>query len=147
MKITTNKRAYYEYSIIEEFSAGIKLVGNEVKSIRANNVVISDSFIYLKNGEVFVKNMKVSKYINSHMMDKHEENRDKKLLLNRREINKIEKLTQGVGITIIPLEILLLNNRIKVKIGVCKGKKTWNKKEDIKKRDIDRDSKRELSER
>lgn len=147
MKITTNRKAYFNYSIIESFDVGIKLVGNEVKSIRLNNVVIVDSFVYLKNGEVFIKNMKVSKYKNSHMMDKHDENRDKKLLLHRREINKIEKLIQGVGVTIIPLEIFLSNNKIKVTIGVCKGKKLWNKKEDIKKRDIERDSKRELSER
>jgi SsrA-binding protein len=81
------------------------------------------------------------------MLDKHDENREKKLLLNRREINKIEKLIQAVGTTIIPLEVFISKNLIKVKIGVCKGKKLWNKKEDIKSRDIDRDSKRELSDR
>ena len=91
--------------------------------------------------------MKVAKYKQSHMLDKHDDNREKKLLLNRKEINKIEKLIQGVGTTIIPLEIFVSNNLIKVKIGVCKGKKLWNKKEDIKNRDIDRDAKRELSDR
>jgi SsrA-binding protein len=91
--------------------------------------------------------MKVAKYKQSHMLDKHDENREKKLLLNRREINKIEKLIQAVGTTIIPLEVFISKNLIKVKIGVCKGKKLWNKKEDIKSRDIDRDSKRELSDR
>jgi SsrA-binding protein len=110
-------------------------------------VTISDSFVYIKNGELFIKNMKVAKYKQSHMLDKHDDNREKKLLLNRKEINKIEKLIQGVGTTIIPLEIFVSNNLIKVKIGVCKGKKLWNKKEDIKNRDIDRDAKRELSDR
>ena len=81
------------------------------------------------------------------MLDKHDDNREKKLLLNRREINKIEKLIQSPGTTIIPLEIFISKNLIKVKIGVCKGKKLWNKKEDIKSRDIDRDSKRELNDR
>jgi SsrA-binding protein len=81
------------------------------------------------------------------MLDKHDENREKKLLLNRKEINKIEKLIQGVGTTIIPLEVFISRNLIKIKIGVCKGKKLWNKKEDIKNRDIDRDAKRELSDR
>jgi len=147
MKITTNKKAYFEYSVFESFDAGIILLGNEVKSIRSNNVTISDSFVYIKNGELFIKNMKVAKYKQAHMLDKHDESREKKLLLNRREINKIEKLIQGVGTTIIPLEIFISKNRIKVKIGVCKGKKLWNKKEDIKNRDIDRDSKRELSNR
>ena len=147
MKITTNKKAYFEYSVLESFDAGIKLIGNEVKSIRRSDVTIADSFVYIKNGELFIKNMKVSKYKQAHMLDKHDENREKKLLLNRREINKIEKLIQGVGTTIIPLEIFVSNNLIKVKIGVCKGKKLWNKKEDIKNRDIDRDAKRELSDR
>ena len=147
MKITTNKKAYFEYSVLESFDAGIKLIGNEVKSIRRSDVTIADSFVYIKNGELFIKNMKVAKYKQAHMLDKHDENREKKLLLNRREINKIEKLIQGVGTTIIPLEIFVCNNLIKVKIGVCKGKKLWNKKEDIKNRDIDRDAKRELSDR
>lgn len=147
MKITTNKKAYFEYSVLESFDAGIKLIGNEVKSIRRSDVTIADSFVYIKNGELFIKNMKVAKYKQAHMLDKHDENREKKLLLNRREINKIEKLIQGVGTTIIPLEIFVSNNLIKVKIGVCKGKKLWNKKEDIKNRDIDRDSKREISAR
>ena len=124
MKITTNKKAYFEYSVLESFDAGIILIGNEVKSIRRNDVTIADSFVY-----------------------KHDESREKKLLLNRKEINKIEKLIQGVGTTIIPLEIFVSKNLIKVKIGVCKGKKLWNKKEDIKNRDIDRDAKRELSDR
>ncbi len=147
MKITTNKKAYFEYSVLESFDAGIKLIGNEVKSIRRSDVTIADSFVYIKNGELFIKNMKVAKYKQAHMLDKHDENREKKLLLNRREINKIEKLIQGVGTTIIPLEIFVYNNLIKLKIGVCKGKKLWNKKEDIKNRDIDRDAKRELSDR
>ena len=147
MKITTNRKAYFEYSVLESFDAGIILIGNEVKSIRRNDVTIADSFVYIKNGELFIKNMKVAKYKQSHMLDKHDENREKKLLLNRKEINKIEKLIQGVGTTIIPLEVFVSKNLIKVKIGVCKGKKLWNKKEDIKSRDIDRDSKRELSDR
>jgi SsrA-binding protein len=147
MKITSNRKAYFEYSVLESFDAGIKLIGNEVKSIRRSDVTIADSFVYIKNGELFIKNMKVAKYKQSHMLDKHDENREKKLLLNRREINKIEKLIQGVGTTIIPLEVFISKNLIKVKIGVCKGKKLWNKKEDIKSRDIDRDSKRELSDR
>jgi SsrA-binding protein len=147
MKITSNRKAYFEYSVLESFDAGIKLIGNEVKSIRRSDVTIADSFVYIKNGELFIKNMKVAKYKQSHMLDKHDDNREKKLLLNRKEINKIEKLIQTVGTTIIPLEVFVSNNLIKVKIGVCKGKKLWNKKEDIKNRDIDRDAKRELSDR
>ena len=112
MKITSNRKAYFEYSVLESFDAGIKLIGNEVKSIRRSDVTIADSFVYIKNGELFIKNMKVAKYKQSHMLDKHDENREKKLLLNRREINKIEKLIQGVGTTIIPLEVFISKNLI-----------------------------------
>ena len=109
MKIT-NRKAYFEYSVIEEFSCGIKLLGNEVKSIRNGDITLNDSFVFLKNGEVFAKNMKVSKYKQAHMLDKHDENREKKLLLKRREIDKIEKLIQVVGTTIIPLEVFIFKD-------------------------------------
>lgn len=143
--ITKNKRAYFEFTVIEEFDCGIILTGNEVKSIRMGNVTIGDSFAYMKAGEVWVKNMKVAPYKQAHKLDKHDENRDKKLLLNRKELNKIDKLLQDKGTTIVPLSIFINKNRLKVKIGVCKGKKLWNKKEDIKSRDLDRDAKRELN--
>ena len=145
MKLASNRKAHFEYTILEEFDCGIKLIGNEVKSMRNCDVTISDSFIYIKDGEVFAKNIKVARYKQAHALDKHDEIREKKLLLKRKEINKIEKLLQNVGTTIIPLSIYTAGNLIKVKIGVCKGKKLWNKKEDIKSRDIDRDNKREIS--
>lgn len=146
MKIV-NRKAYHEYTILESFDSGIVLLGNEVKSIRMGNVVISDSFAYINNGEIFIKNIKVSKYRQSNQFEKFDPNRDKKLLLNRREINKIEKLTQDKGTTIVALEVFLSNNKIKIKIAVVKGKKLWNKKEDIKKRDIAMDTKREIDSR
>lgn len=140
-----NKKAYYEFSIIEEYEAGLVLTGSEVKSIRNGDVTIGDSYAYFRNGEIFIKNMKVSPYKQAHRAETHDENREKKILLNKREIAKIDKLMQEKGTTIILLGLFLKNNRIKAKIGVGKGKKLWNKKEDIKKRDIDRDTKRELS--
>ena len=143
--ITKNKRAYFEFTVIEEFDCGIILTGNEVKSIRMGNVTIGDSFAYMKAGEVWIKNMKVAPYKQAHKLDKHDENRDKKLLLNRKELNKIDKLLQDKGTTIVPLSIFIQNNKIKVNIGICKGKKLWNKKEDIKNRDLDRDAKREIN--
>ena len=143
MKLATNRKAYFEFFVIEEFDAGVVLIGNEVKSIRKGDVTISaDSFIYLKDGEVWTKNVRVAKYKESHAADKHDENRDKKLLLSRREINKIEKLIQDKGNTIVPLSIFTLHNRIKMKIGVVKGKKLYDKRETIKKRDIERDLRR-----
>ena len=143
--ITKNRKAYYEFSILEEFDAGIVLLGNEVKSIRRGDVTIGDSFAYMKNGEIWIKNVKVAPYKQAHKLDKHDENREKKLLLNKKELVKIDRMLGDKGTTIVPLAIFVNNNRIKVKIGVCKGKKLWNKKEDIKSRDIDRDAKRELN--
>lgn len=140
MKLVTNRKAYFEFFVIEEFDAGVVLIGNEVKSIRKGDVTISaDSFIYLKDGEVWTKNVRVAKYKESHAADKHDENRDKKLLLNRKEINKIERLLQDNGTTIVPLSIFTLHNKVKVKIGVVKGKKLYDKRKDIKEKDIKRD--------
>ena len=143
--ITKNRKAYFEYTIIEEYDCGIILTGSEVKSIRGGGITIVDAFAYFKSGEIWVKNLKVAPYKQSHKLDKHDENREKKLLLNKKEINKIDRLLADKGTTLIPLGLFVQNNRIKVKIGVCKGKKLWNKKADIKSRDIDRDTKREMN--
>ena len=142
MNITTNRKAHYEFSILHEFEAGVVLIGNEVKSIRKGDVTIGDSFIYIKSGEVWAKNVKVAKYKQSYSGDVHDDNRDKKLLLNRIEINKIEKLLQDKGVTIVPLSIFTLHNKIKMKIAVVKGKKMYDKRESIKKRDVERDLRR-----
>jgi SsrA-binding protein len=143
MKITTNRKAYYEYSVLEDFDAGLMLLGSEVKSVREGSVSIVNCFAYINNGEVWLKNMKVARYKQTHVAEKHDENRDKKLLLNRKEINRIEKLLQDKGTTMVPLEIFTANNRVKVKIGIVKGKKLWNKKDNIKERDIKREISRE----
>lgn len=142
MKLATNRKAYFEFTVLEEFEAGMILLGNEVKSIRNGDVTISDSFIYLKSGEVWAKNIKVAKYKQAHVADKHDENRDKKLLLHRKEINKIERLLEDNGTTIVPLSIFTLHNRLKIKIGVVKGKKLHDKRESIKKRDVERELRR-----
>lgn len=144
MKISTNRKAYFEYHVIEDFNAGIILLGSEVKSVRNGDVNITDCFAYIKDGEIWIKNMKVARYKQTHMAEKHDENRDKKLLLNRREIDRIEKLIQDKGTTMVPLEIFTSKNRIKVKLGVVKGKKLYDKREAIKKRDMDREIRRNV---
>ena len=143
--ITKNRKAYFEFTIIEEYDCGIILTGSEVKSIRGGGLTIVDAFAYFKSGEIWIKNLKVAPYKQAHKLDKHDENREKKLLLNKKEIQKIDRLLGDKGTTLIPLGLFVQNNRIKVKIGVCKGKKLWNKKADIKSRDIDRDAKREMN--
>ena len=108
-----NRKAYYEYEIIREFISGIQLVGSEVKSLRQGNANMGDSFCYVWNGEVFIKNLFISKYNESSYLN-HEERRDRKLLLNKKEIRDIIKLTQETGITTIPLEILTMNGKFKI---------------------------------
>jgi SsrA-binding protein len=133
-----NRKAYFEYHILKEYVAGMKLVGSEVKSLRQNNCTMSDTYCYTWDGEIFVKNLHISKYEESSWMN-HDEKRDRKLLLNKKEINDIIKSTKDNGITIIPLEVFIQNGKFKLKIGVCKGKKVHDKRDSIKKRDIERE--------
>lgn len=142
MSISINRKANFEYFILDEYDAGIVLLGSEVKSIRQGNVTMTDSFIYIKDGEVWLKNLKVARYSQTHSAEPHDENRDKKLLLTKKQIQKIEKSLQDKGITCIPLKIFTKSNRIKVKIGVAKGKKLYDKRNTIKERDMKRDLQR-----
>jgi SsrA-binding protein len=140
MKIV-NKKAYFNYQVIEDFVSGIMLVGSEVKSMRLNNFNFGDSFAYFKDGEIFLKNLSIAKYKEATYQN-HEELRDRKLLLNKKEISKISKLSEVRGTTLIPLEIFTINGRFKIKLGVCRGKKDYDKRNTIKSRDIERELKR-----
>lgn len=144
MSISNNRKAYYEYHILDEYDAGIVLLGGEVKSIRQGNVTLNDSFVYIKNSEVWLKNFKVSRYSQTHASEVHDDNRDKKLLLTKKQIEKIGKLLQDKGTTCIPLSVFIKNNRVKVKIGVAKGKKLHDKRNSIKEKDIKRDIERSI---
>lgn len=141
--IIKNKKARFNYETIEKYKAGIVLTGSEVKSIRNSLVNLTDTFCYIKDDELWVKNFKISRYKNAHPSTKHNENRDKKLLLKKVEINKIKKQTKDLGKSIIILAVLI-DRRIKVEIATAKGKKDWDKRQDIKKRDLERDLKRSL---
>ena len=144
MSIAKNRKAYYEYHILDEYEAGVVLMGSEVKSIRLGNVTLSDSFIYLKSGEIWIKNLKVARYAQTHVSEPHQENRDKKLLLTKKEINKISRSLEDQGTTCIPLTIFTKRNKIKIKIGVAKGKKLYDKRQSIKDKDMKRELKRNL---
>jgi SsrA-binding protein len=120
------------------------LVGSEVKSVRMGNVTMMDAFIYIKDNEVWIKNLKVAPYKSAHTLDKHEENRDKKLLLNKKEITRIKRKLDDKGITAIPLGMFIKNNRIKIKIAVAKGKKNFDKRASIKERDLTREMQRNI---
>jgi SsrA-binding protein len=138
-----NRKAYYEYHILEEYTAGIMLVGSEVKSIRDSNINFKDSYIYTHNNEVFVKQMFIGKYKQA-IHTNHEEVRDRKLLLTKKQIRDIQKQLQVTGITSVPLEIFELNGKFKIKIAIAKGKKLYDKRESIKEKDIKIQTQREL---
>ncbi len=126
----TNKKVRFEYEIIEKYVCGVVLVGNEVKSIRDSKVSIVDTFCYLKDGEIFVKNINITS---------NEEKRDIKLLLKKKEIRDIEKRLEK-GLTIVPYRIFLSEKKlIKLEIVIGRGKKLFDKRETIKKRDQERD--------
>ena len=134
-----NRKARHEYNILENYIAGLVLQGSEVKSIKAGKANIGDAYCVITNGEVWMKNSHVSKY-DSDKFTNHEEKRDRKLLLNKKEIRRLASDVQNPGYTIIPLKMFIMKGKIKVEIGLCKGKKDYDKRESIK----ERDTKREL---
>jgi len=140
MIIIQNRRANFEYFIIERLLAGIQLTGTEVKSIRDKKTSISEAFCHIHNGEIFIKNMYISEYKQIKHTN-HNPLRERKLLLNRKEINKLSKAIKEKGLTIIPLNVKLTDTGyIKIEIGLAKGKNYYNKKNQIK----EKDAKREL---
>lgn len=142
MKIV-NKKAYFDYFVVEDFVAGLVLTGSEVKSLRRGDVNFNDGYIIFKDGELFIKNMRIAKYKEA-TYNNHEEMRDKKLLLTKKEINKISKSYDERGITVIPLEVFTLKNRFKLKIGICRGKKNYDKRNSIKEKDLEREYQRKF---
>lgn len=143
--IVKNKKAYFEYSILEKLSAGIKLRGSEVKSIRNGDVNISEAYCFISNNEVFIKNMHISEHKQGGKHNNHEPLRERKLLLTKKEILKLNEKTKQIGFTLIPLSVILSTTGfIKVEIGLAKGKKLYDKKQSIKLRDLDREMKQTL---
>lgn len=137
--IVRNKKASYEYEFIETLTAGIQLVGSEVKSIKANKVSISEAYCYIKNSEVFIKGMNVSEYKESGTYTNHEPTRVRKLLLNKNEIIKLNVSIQTKGLTIVPISVIVKNGLVKVEIALARGKNLFDKRESIKKRDLERE--------
>ena len=139
-----NRRAYYDYAIIEQYDAGIILVGSEIKSIRAGNANLSEAYIYISNGEAFVKNMYIAKFQQSSYLN-HEERQDRKLLLSKQQLSKVEKYLQVKGTVIIPIKIFISKRWAKLKIGIGRGKKSFDKRQSIKEKDIKREVARDLA--
>jgi SsrA-binding protein len=145
--LAKNKKAYFDYEILDTFEAGIVLEGWEVKSIRNKRANLKGSYVSFRGDEAWIEKMHISAYQAANHPDGNTEDsasRRRKLLLNRREIDKLQNQSNTAGIAIIPLKLFLKNNRVKVAIGVGRGKKRHDKRESIKRRDTDRDLRRQL---
>ncbi len=134
-----NKKAYFDYFIEETYEAGIVLTGTEIKSIRKGSANLKDSYARIKENEAFVINMFISTYEEGNRFN-HDERRERKLLLNKKEIGKIKERVEKEGFSFIPLKLYLKNGRAKLLVGVAKGKKTYDKRQALKEKDIERES-------
>ena len=146
MSIARNRKAFFNYEILEKFEAGIILRGNEVKSIRNGKVNIAEGFITVKQGEAYIHNMTVQPYDKSSTFAA-DATRERKLLLHKSEINRLFGKAKEKGLTVIPLNIYFKKNKVKLEIGLGKGKKLTDKRDSLKKKSIDREIQRELKSR
>ena len=140
--ITTNKSASFEYFIEEKYEAGIVLQGNEIKSIREGNVNMNDSFCFVRGNDVSVKNMHIAFYDKSDSFSTKDTRRDRKLLLHKSEIAKIAGKINRQGYTLVPLKMYFKGPKVKVQIGLCKGKKNYDKRDSEAKKQANRDIER-----
>jgi SsrA-binding protein len=139
-----NKKASYEYAFLDKFVAGMMLAGTEIKSIRQGKANITDAFCVIEKGEVWLRNMQVEEYEKATHYN-HQPKQDRKLLLNKHEIRKLENNLKDQGLSIIPLRLFLSDKGLaKIEIALAKGKKLFDKREDIKKRDVQRETQRHL---
>ena len=141
--IAKNKKAHFNYTIEESVECGLVLQGTEIKSVREGRISFPDAFAEVIKNEVWLKNVHIAEYVYSSIFN-HDPDRPKKLLLHKDEIKRLNRKVEEKGYTLIPLEFYLKNGRIKIRLGICKGKKQFDKRADIKERDIKRDMQREL---
>ncbi len=141
-----NREAFHHFEILETWEAGIVLAGTEVKSIREGKANLRDAYASLKDGELWLMNLFVSPYSHGNR-ENHEERRTRKLLLNRAELEKLKGRTVEKGLTIVPLKLYFKNSRVKVEIGLARGKKLYDKREASLKRTVDRETQAALKDR
>ena len=144
--IAQNKKAWHDYFVDEKYEAGIALFGTEVKSLRKGAVNLKDSYCSFEKGEMFVVGMHISPYEQGNIFNR-EPLRDRKLLMHRREILKLQGLVQQKGYTIVPLSLYFSGSHVKVEVGLCRGKKLYDKRETDAKREADRDMDRHMKDR
>ncbi|HOF85500.1 MAG TPA: SsrA-binding protein SmpB [Treponemataceae bacterium] len=144
--LAKNRKARFNYTIEESLECGIVLEGTEVKSFRSGNISFPDAFAEIRDGEVWLMGLHVTPYVYSSIFN-HDPDRPKKLLLHREEIKRLVRKVDEKGFTLIPLEFYLKNGIIKVELGICRGKKVFDKRTDIRDRDVKRDLQREIRSR
>lgn len=145
-EITSNRKAFHEYLVLERFEAGIELAGTEVKSIRAGNVNLKDAFCTIKDGELFVRGMHISPYEHGNIFNK-DPVRPRRLLMHKREIVKLNARIMQDGVALIPLSLYFKDSRVKVELGLCKGKKLHDKRDSEAERQTRRDIDRIMKEK
>ena len=144
--VASNRKAFHEYFVLERYEAGIELAGTEVKSIRAGNINLKDSFCTIKNGELFIRGMHISPYSHGNIFNK-DPVRPRRLLMHKKEISKLNMKIMTDGVTLIPLSVYFKGSLIKVELGLCKGKKLHDKRDSAAERESKRDMERILKER
>ncbi|KRN74823.1 smpB protein [Weissella kandleri] len=141
--LATNNKARYNYAIGETFDAGMELTGTEIKSVRAGQITIADGFVQVRNGEAWLDNVNIAPFAQGNQFN-HEPLRSRRLLLHKREIQAIEKATANAGVTAVPLKVYIKHGFAKILIGIGTGKRQYDKRETIKKRDQERDLRRKF---
>ena len=142
--ICTNRAANHEYFILDRIEAGIVLEGSEVKSLRQGNVNLKDSFCVVYGGELFIKNMHIALYDKSGAFNTRDSRRDRKLLVHKTELIKLNSKVSQKGLTLVPLKLYFKQSLIKMELGLCQGKHTYDKKHSIMEKDIKREKEREI---
>ena len=145
-EIAQNRKAFHDYFVLEKYEAGIELAGTEVKSVRAGQVNMKDSYCSIKNGELFLRGMHISPYEKGNIFNR-DPVRVRRLLMHKREINRLNSHVMQQGVALIPLSLYFKDSKVKVEIGVCKGKKLYDKREASAKKDAQRDMDRVMKER
>ena len=139
----SNRKAFHDYFVLERYEAGIELFGTEVKSIRAGTLNLKDSYCTIKNGEIFVRGMHISPYEKGNIFNR-DPDRVRRLLMHRKEIAKLNARVMQEGVALIPLSVYFKDSRVKVELGLCKGKKLYDKRESDAKRQAERDMDRHI---
>ena len=141
--IASNKKAYHDYFVEDKYEAGISLAGTEVKSIRQGGVNLKDAYCTVTNGELLVRGLRISPYEKGNIFNK-DPLRTRRLLAHKKEILKYDQKLKEKGYTLVPLEVYFKEGKVKVNIGLCKGKKLYDKRETIAKKDVERETEREM---